>query len=166
MPESHPDPVNDFTWVLEQIDNLGLAYVTMMQPRTDMFISSSERLALVYEAARARGVSEDQLEWEVSIRPFRKALKQTVMFSSGGFDANNWIEPVESGDLDGVVFGRQFISNPDLVERLRNGWPLAPWERKTFYTPGPVGYVDYPVWDGGSTSAEDPVGTTLKTLKL
>lgn len=166
LPEGHPDPVNDFTWVLEQIDKLGLAYVTLMQPRSDMILSASERLALVYEAARARGVPEDQLEWEVSAQPFRKALKQTVLFSSGRFDASNWIEPIEGGVLDAVVFGRQFISNPDLVDRLRNGWSLAPWNGKTFYTPGPVGYVDYPVWESGSTGAEDLIGAVTQSLKL
>ncbi|HKW83373.1 MAG TPA: alkene reductase, partial [Burkholderiaceae bacterium] len=36
-----------------------------------------------------------------------------------------------------------FISNPDLPERLRNGWPLAPYDRQTFYSQGPVGYTDY-----------------------
>jgi 2,4-dienoyl-CoA reductase-like NADH-dependent reductase (Old Yellow Enzyme family) len=166
LPEGHPNPVKDFTWVLEQIDKLGLAFVTIMQPRSDMILSASERLALVYEEARARGVPEDQLEWEVSVQPFRKALKQTVMFASGRFDASNWIEPIETGVLDGAVFGRQFISNPDLVERLRNGWSLAPWNGKTFYTPGPVGYVDYPVWEGESTDPEDLVGAVTQSLKL
>lgn len=170
MPESHPDPVADFSWLLEKIDHMGLAFVEIMQPRAEMILSASARLALVYEAARARGVPEDQLDWEVSLQPFRKVLKQTVLFSSGAFDAENWIEPIESNVLDGVVFGRQFISNPDLVARLSNGWELSPWNMQTFYTPGPVGYVDYPTYsaeraDGGS-NVEEAVATSLQTLKL
>jgi len=173
IPEGHPDPITDFGWVLSQLDSLGLAYVTIMQPRTDIVGSAQARLASTYEIARKRGVHEDQLEYVVSIRPFRAVLKKTPMLSSGGFDATNWIEPLERGDLDGVVFGRQFISNPDLVDRLRNGWELASWDVNTFYTPGPEGYVDYPVWN--RAAAEEKVekegngevaDNTLQSLKL
>jgi N-ethylmaleimide reductase len=43
-----------------------------------------------------------------------------------------------------VAFGRYFIGNPDLVDRIREGWPLAKFDRKTLYTPGEAGYADYP----------------------
>lgn len=44
-----------------------------------------------------------------------------------------------------VMFGRLFISNPDLVYRFKEGLELSPYERKTFYiTSSPLGYVDYP----------------------
>lgn len=43
-----------------------------------------------------------------------------------------------------VSFARDFIANPDLVRRLREGLPLAKFDRKTLYTAGPEGYVDYP----------------------
>ncbi|NLG58986.1 MAG: alkene reductase, partial [Gammaproteobacteria bacterium] len=48
---------------------------------------------------------------------------------------------------DLVAFGRPFISNPDLVERLRNGWPLADADPATFYGGGAAGYTDYPTWE-------------------
>ncbi|KAJ9603901.1 Peptide chain release factor 1, mitochondrial [Cladophialophora chaetospira] len=167
MPEGHADPVPDFTWLLSKVDKLGLAYVSMMEPRSEPFVmSEAERLALQYGAALARGVPEDRLEDEVSVRPFRRALKHTVMFSSGGFNAENCSEPVDNGELDGIVFGRPFISNPDLVERLRNGWPLAPWDRKTFYTEGPAGYVDYPIWEASSASAASGDGRELSPILL
>jgi 2,4-dienoyl-CoA reductase-like NADH-dependent reductase (Old Yellow Enzyme family) len=41
--------------------------------------------------------------------------------------------------------GRYFISNPDLVERLRMGYPLNKYDRTTFYGGNEVGYTDYPV---------------------
>lgn len=53
---------------------------------------------------------------------------------------------VASGLADGISFGRKFISNPDLVERFRTGAPLAPDDFKTWYTPGPEGYIDYPAY--------------------
>ena len=48
------------------------------------------------------------------------------------------------GRADMVAFGRDFISNPDLVERLRQGAPLNAWQRETFYGGGAEGYTDYP----------------------
>ena len=50
-----------------------------------------------------------------------------------------------SGLADGISFGRPFISNPDLVERLRNDAELAPDNFRTWYSPGAEGYTDYPV---------------------
>lgn len=51
---------------------------------------------------------------------------------------------VASGLADGISFGRPFISNPDLVERLRIGAELAPDNFRTWYSPGAEGYTDYP----------------------
>ena len=49
-----------------------------------------------------------------------------------------------AGTLDAVGFGHQYISNPDLVERVRAGVPLAQPDQSTFYSPGAKGYTDYP----------------------
>jgi N-ethylmaleimide reductase len=46
-----------------------------------------------------------------------------------------------------VAFGKSFISNPDLVERIRLGASLAEPDYSTFYTPGPKGYTDYPFFN-------------------
>ena len=51
---------------------------------------------------------------------------------------------VESGQADAVAFGKPFISNPDLVRRLRENAELAPFNQKTFYGGGAEGYTDYP----------------------
>ena len=52
-----------------------------------------------------------------------------------------------SGAADLVAFGRPFISNPDLVRRLRDDLPLAPLNRETLYGGGAAGYTDYPALD-------------------
>ncbi|MGB5076561.1 MAG: alkene reductase [Sphingorhabdus sp.] len=54
-------------------------------------------------------------------------------------------EDLASGLADAISFGRPFISNPDLVERLRTRAELTPDNFKTWYTPGPEGYTDYPM---------------------
>lgn len=51
---------------------------------------------------------------------------------------------VAEGNADLIAFGRPFITNPDLPERLRNSWPLNPSEDMSlWYSPGPAGYTDY-----------------------
>jgi N-ethylmaleimide reductase len=51
---------------------------------------------------------------------------------------------LDSGLADGIAFGRKFIANPDLVDRLRQGAPLADDDQATWYSKGPEGYIDYP----------------------
>jgi N-ethylmaleimide reductase len=53
---------------------------------------------------------------------------------------------VADGNADMIAFGRAFVANPDLVERLANGWPLAAVDKDTVFTHGEVGYTDYPVY--------------------
>ncbi len=53
---------------------------------------------------------------------------------------------IEAGRADAMTFGRPFISNPDLVERIRTGAPINPNKGvpQTWYSPGEFGYTDYP----------------------
>src|SRR3954449_7396385 len=51
------------------------------------------------------------------------------------------------GIADGISFGRAFISNPDLVQRLAAGAPLSPGDETTFYSGAAEGYIDYPALD-------------------
>jgi N-ethylmaleimide reductase len=53
-------------------------------------------------------------------------------------------EDLRSGLADAISFGRPFISNPDLTERIKTGAEWAPDNFRTWYTPGPKGYTDYP----------------------
>jgi 2,4-dienoyl-CoA reductase-like NADH-dependent reductase (Old Yellow Enzyme family) len=61
-----------------------------------------------------------------------------------GFSPETAAAALAKGTGDAVAFGRYFIGNPDLVDRIREGWPLAKFDRKTLYTPGEAGYADYP----------------------
>jgi N-ethylmaleimide reductase len=54
------------------------------------------------------------------------------------------IDAVESGRADAVAFGRAYIANPDLVQRLKLNAPLNTPNPQTFYVPGEAGYIDYP----------------------
>jgi 2,4-dienoyl-CoA reductase-like NADH-dependent reductase (Old Yellow Enzyme family) len=86
---------------------------------------------------------------------FRRAFTGPLI-SAGGFSLDDAQAAIQSSALDLVAFGRPFISNPDLVERLRNGWPLQGMDRATFYGPhGAKGYTDYPHFQ----SANVPLAT-------
>ena len=73
----------------------------------------------------------------------RERFSETLV-AAGGYDHQRAEATLSAERADLVAFGRPFISNPDLVERMRRGMPFAPWNRRTFYTPGPEGYIDYP----------------------
>ena len=73
----------------------------------------------------------------------RKVWPRTFLIG-GSLDMGSAQEAVKNGLTDLVGFGRAFLANPDLVERLKNGLPLNPPDANTFFTPGVTGYTDYP----------------------
>ncbi len=67
-----------------------------------------------------------------------------LFIASGGFDRASAEKALAEKRADLVAFGRPFLANPDLVERMRANAPLNAPDMATFYTPGPKGYTDYP----------------------
>ncbi|GAA4235337.1 hypothetical protein GCM10022254_42390 [Actinomadura meridiana] len=61
---------------------------------------------------------------------------------TGRDDADRWLRM--GADL--ISFGRAFIANPDLVERLRNALPISPVDEATYYEGGDAGYLTYPTY--------------------
>lgn len=93
-------------------------------------------------------VVEGATQGDRNIAPFDwAALRKSF---SGAYIANNGytremaIEALAGGHADLVAFGRAFIANPDLVERLRRGAALTEGNRATFFGGGAEGYTDYP----------------------
>jgi N-ethylmaleimide reductase len=68
--------------------------------------------------------------------------------ANNGYDRAMALEAVASGRADAVAIGRPFISNPDLVERIRDNLPWAAPHKDTFYGGGAEGYTDYPTVRG------------------
>src|SRR6185503_16406397 len=81
----------------------------------------------------------DQSATDVMRRHYRGAL-----ISCGGYDRATAIEALRAGRADVIAFARHYIGNPDLVDRLREDWPLATANRKTYYGGSDAGYTDYP----------------------
>jgi N-ethylmaleimide reductase len=66
------------------------------------------------------------------------------LMANGGFTATTANAAIRSGRADLISFGAPFISNPDLVERIRTGAPLAEGKPALYYGGGSEGYIDYP----------------------
>lgn len=76
----------------------------------------------------------------------RKNFKNTIILC-GGYDKEKAEADIEIGLADLIAFGRPFIYNPDLVERMKNDWPLSQdMNMDLFYTADEKGYTDYPTY--------------------
>jgi len=73
----------------------------------------------------------------------RKRFKGTYI-ANNGYDLELASKVLAANEADLIAFGKPFISNPDLVERLKRGAPLNPFDKATFYDGGAKGYLDYP----------------------
>ena len=67
-----------------------------------------------------------------------------VVIGNQGLNPQQAAELIQSGTVDAVSWGKYFISNPDLVERIAKDIPFTPFNPETFYSEGPQGYTDYP----------------------
>ena len=122
------NPQATFGYVGEKLNDMGIAYLHIVEPR----IRGTETV----EEGAAPVATED----------LRKVFKGTII-AAGGFTGTSAEAVLGSGHADLVAFGRNFISNPDLVSRLRENVPLARYDRETFYGGDARGYTDYPVAD-------------------
>jgi 2,4-dienoyl-CoA reductase-like NADH-dependent reductase (Old Yellow Enzyme family) len=79
-----------------------------------------------------------------SLGPKLKAAFGGAYVANEGFTGETAQAALDAGWADAAAFGKDFISNPDLPERLRTGAALNPYNAATFYAPGAEGYTDYP----------------------
>lgn len=105
-----------------------------------------EFLALV-DALQSRGLAYLHLAGgtvPAELLPEVRARHRGSLILNGGFDAARAEQALATGQADLVAFGRPFVANPDLVERVARRAPLAEFDPDTLYTPGAKGYTDYP----------------------
>jgi N-ethylmaleimide reductase len=117
--DSHPQAV--FAYLVEELNKRGITFIHFIEGET----------------GGPRDLAGFDYAWA------RQAFKGTYI-ANNGYTREMAIDAIESGNADAVSFGRMFIANPDLVERLKVNAALNEPNPKTFYTPGPVGYTDYP----------------------
>ena len=89
------------------------------------------------------GTPLEPLMGDGMFRHFRPIFRGTLIANTD-MDAERGNRLIAEGLADLVAFGRPFIANPDLVERLKTGAPLAEIDWTSVYGSGPKGYSDYP----------------------
>lgn len=96
--------------------------------------------------ARSDFRSDSKVNTVDTLDPYRKIWKGPFI-TAGGF-STALEHGVQLGERTGnlIAFGRAFIANPDLPERIRNRFGLNKYNRDTFYTHTAVGYTDYPFY--------------------
>ncbi|SFU92689.1 N-ethylmaleimide reductase [Polaromonas sp. YR568] len=77
----------------------------------------------------------------------RAAFPGAIIWCGGFTDRESAQAALDTSLVDLIAFGRPFVGNPDLTERLKHGWPLVEADRSTYYTRcGEVGYTDFPAY--------------------
>jgi N-ethylmaleimide reductase len=123
------DPMPLYSHVIKSLDLFELAYLHFIEPRSS-------------GAGRAEVNHQNVPSAMVLFRP----VWGGVLISAGGFTGESAEAAITAGHADAIAFGRIFISNPDLPRRLREGYPLTPYNRATFYGGEEKGYTDYPAY--------------------
>jgi N-ethylmaleimide reductase len=118
------NPVGLFTAAATELQRIGISFLELREQKTFGTFGTSD----------VPRVSPD----------IRRVFTNPLVLNQE-YTADTAAEDVASGLADAISFGRPYISNPDLVERLRNGTELAKDNFRTWYSPGPEGYTDYPV---------------------
>lgn len=127
---SDPNPQPLFDYVAQGLARYGLAYVHVIEGATG--------------GARDFQQGDAPFDYAALKAAYRQAGGRGAWMVNNGYDAASAEKVLESGEADLVAFGKPFISNPDLVRRLREKAPLNEWDQSTFYGGGEKGYVDYP----------------------
>jgi N-ethylmaleimide reductase len=117
------DPASVFVPAAKALGEIGIAFLELRELSPDGTFGASDQP-------------------KVSPR-IREAFARPLILNQD-YDLARAEADIASGLADGIAFGRPFISNPDLVERLRLGAPLTPDNMGTWYSQGPEGYTDYP----------------------
>jgi N-ethylmaleimide reductase len=102
---------------------------------------AKRKLAYLHVIEGATGGPRDNIAFDYDA--LRRAFGGAYI-ANNGYVRDNAIQAVASGHADMIAFGRPFIANPDLVERLRIDAPLAQGDQATYYGGGAKGYTDYP----------------------
>ncbi len=123
------------------------------QPLFDHIVDQLEALKLVYihVIEGATGGPRDIAPFDYA--SLRKRFKRAYI-ANNGYDLALANKVLAANEADLIAFGKPFIANPDLVERLEKGAPLNAPDKATFYGGGAKGYTDYPTLGETLTAAE------------
>ena len=127
----YPEMDETYAYLAEELQKIGLVYMHLVD----------------HSSMGAPAVPAE------TVATIRRLFTNTLVLSGGYTTVERAEEALQSSRADLIAFGKPFISNPDLVERLKTDAALAAYDVNTFYSAGPEGYTDYPTADG------QPAGT-------
>jgi N-ethylmaleimide reductase len=127
--DSNPQPL--FDYIVDQLNALKLVYIHVIEGAT--------------------GGPRDVAPFDYA--SLRKRFKGAYI-ANNGYDFELATKVLAAGAADLIAFGKLYIANPDLVERLKKGAPLNEPDRATFYGGNAKGYTDYPTLDAALDPAQ------------
>jgi N-ethylmaleimide reductase len=121
------DPLELFTYVIRELSARNIAYLHLIEARgSEIGLTDQLNNGALNNAAL-----------------FRPAFSGPLI-SAAAYTPGSAAEAIRVGQADAVAFGRSFVANPDLPQRIRDGVPLTLFDRSTAYGGGARGYTDYP----------------------
>ncbi|MEO8618006.1 MAG: alkene reductase [Sphingomicrobium sp.] len=112
-----------FTEAARTLDAVGIPWIEMRQPGPQSSFRPTD---------------------QEPVSPYMRKVFRGKIGLNSDYRLGSASDMIADGSADFIAFGRTFIANPDLVERLRTEAPLNRWDADTFYSAGPKGYTDYP----------------------
>jgi N-ethylmaleimide reductase len=121
------DPLPLYRFAIQELAKLRLAYLQLIEPR-----------------ASGAGQADVDHKNVPSASELFRPVWPGVLIAAGNYTPASANATIAARHADAIAFGRLFIANPDLPERIRQGAPLNPYNRATFYGGEAEGYIDYP----------------------
>jgi len=115
-----------FMFVIKELNERQLAYLHLIEARGSEI-----------------GLTDELHENAVNNAVLFRSVFNGPLLSAAAYSPDSAAVAIEQKHADAIVFGRLFIANPDLVERIKGSNPLNPSDRSTFYGGGEHGYTDY-----------------------
>ena len=126
-----PEPLVTYPWLARELNRRGIGFLHIYSQTADW----------IHDAGH-------------SMMPALRDAFHGAIIACGGFKTAAACNAIlQRGHADLIAIGKPFISNPDLVERLRRGAPLTKWDTASFYAGGERGYTDYPTLEEESALA-------------
>ena len=120
------DPYRLFPAAAAALSEIGIAFLELREPGFDGTFGKAE---------------------VDPVHPHIRAAFKGPLVLNSDYQLERAQAALDAGHADAITFGRTFLANPDLVERLRSNAPLNDDVMATWYSQGPEGYVDYPALD-------------------
>lgn len=120
----YPEIDQTYAYLAEKLNEIGIAYIHVVD----------------HSAMGAPIVPKE-------VKSLIKSKFSNTLILSGGYQLEAAEKDLMDNNADLVAFGRPFINNPDLVDRMKNSWPISSdLDTNTFYSAGEQGYIDYPFY--------------------